>query len=313
MIYKKIIAVLFLWTTFIGMSTASTREEIKVVWGFSINSNLANTVRLMCEEINQSQDKYTFVLVNKLGAGGTIAANAVSADPNNTIVSMSSSFITRPYFETKTLTHNLDQFTPILVQGIGSPLYVLSNRIRDIDQLIKKPNATIGVGGIGTISHLVAFELQKLNPSINIIYFKSNMEATVAAAGEHIDATIGFVSDSQGLIDSKKLHIIGYTGNQLLGENKKLMLVNHSIPESANLVTDYAMYASTKMDPDRFNEIRSLLIKANNSQLVKNRYARDNLLPVNYNTVQSEVWYSVRRVFWQRQIEELKKRGGLPE
>jgi hypothetical protein len=98
-----------------------------------------------------------------------------------------------------------------------------------------------------------------------------------------------------------------------LGENKKLMLVNHSIPESANLVTDYAMYANTKMDPDRFNEIRSLLIKANNNQLVKNRYARDNLLPVNYNTVQSEVWYSVRRVFWQRQIEELKKRGGLPE
>ena len=220
---------------------------------------------------------------------------------------MSSSFIIRPYFETNGPTHNLDQFTPILVQGVGSPLYVLSNRYNNIDELIKKPNATIGVSGIGSISHLVASELQKHNTSISIINFKSMLDATVAAAGGHIDATIGYASDSRALLDSKKLRIVGYTGNRLLEKNKKLMLVNHNMPESANLVANYAMFSSTKMNPDRFNEIRSILIKANNSQTVQDGYARDNILPVNYSVAESEVWYAVQRRFWRKQIETIKK------
>ena len=117
-------------------SLAQARETINIVWGFAIGSNQANTVRIMCEELNTAQDKYTFVLVHKPGAGGTIAANSVVSDPANTLVSMSSSFIIRPLFEKTEPTHNLDNYIPVLVQGTGSPLYVVSGKYTNMNQVL---------------------------------------------------------------------------------------------------------------------------------------------------------------------------------
>jgi len=205
-------------------TTAHARETISLLWGFSAGSSTATNARLIVDEANKSQHKYLFVFLNKPGAGGSIAANAVAASPDNTIVSMSSSFIIRPNFEKTDKTHNLNDFTPILVQGNGSPLFVLSNKYANLKSLLAKTNLTIGVSGVGSISHLVATELIAGHASATIINFKSMPDASMAAAGGHIDAAVGIYGDVAGLVESKKLTVLGYTGNTELPGYKNLLL-----------------------------------------------------------------------------------------
>ena len=94
--FKTIIAVV----TLVTASTASAAETISILWGFSIGSNQALTLRHIAEDANKSQSKYNFIIESKSGAGGSIAANHVLQNPNNTVVGMSSIFFIRPAAET---------------------------------------------------------------------------------------------------------------------------------------------------------------------------------------------------------------------
>lgn len=281
------------------------REEISIVWGFNIGSNQANTLRIMAEELNKSQNKYRFVVVNRPGAGGTIAANSVTASPENTVVGMSSSFIIRPYFEKGQSTHNLDNFLPVFVQAEGAPLFLLSGKYKNIKEIINTKNATIGVSGIGSISHLAASEIIKLNPTITVINFKSMGDAAIAAAGGHVDAAIAFYIDSKGLIDDKRLNMLGYTGNQTVLGLRGLEFKNFGLPESRRLTANYAIFASRNMSPERFRELNTLFASVNQRPAVLESYAKDQLTPVTLNLVESEVWYAVQRRYWRELVAKI--------
>jgi tripartite-type tricarboxylate transporter receptor subunit TctC len=282
------------------------REEISILWGFNIGSNQANTIRIMTEELNKMQTKYRFSLVSRPGAGGTIAANAVASSPENTVVGMSSSFIIRPYYEKNQGTQNLDNFLPIFVQAEGAPLYLLSAKYKNLREILRKPNASIGVSGIGSISHLTANELIKINPSITVVNFKSMLEAATAAAGGHVDAAIGFYIDTKGLIDDNRLNILGYTGNsEMLGLRGK-EFKSYGMPESAKLTANYAIFASRGMSQDRFRELHTMFASVNQRPAVLESYAKDQLIPVKLSPVESEVWYGVQRRYWRELIARIK-------
>lgn len=270
------------------------QETINVLWGFNVGANSANSVRVICDELNKSQNKYTFVFSGKPGAGGTIAANAVTANPNNTLVGMSSTFIIRPYFEKNEPTHNLDHYTPILVQGNGSPLTFVSGKYTKLEHAIANPNLSIGVSGIGSISHLAANELVLLNKNATIVNFKSALDAGTAAAGGHVDLAIAFDPDVVPFVEGGKVDVLARTGAPI-----------KQLPDAAKLTANYAIYASTAMDPSRFKEIHQMMIAINTKPAVVNSYKRDLLNPVTLNLEQSHTWYTNERAFWKRQVEKI--------
>ena len=299
----KFLKVLLLLICLNTANSTWAKEEINIVWGFNIGSNQANTVRSIIEELNKRQSNYRFQLIHRPGADGTIAANSVIASPSNTIVAMSSSFIIRPYFEKDQLTHDLNQFIPILVQGNGAPLFVVSHNLSIIQDLAHRSNITIGVGG--GISHLLANEFLTLNPGIRIINFKNMVDAATAAAGGHVDAAIGFYLDLQGLIETKKLSVLGYTGSKPVKGFKNLMLIKNGFPEAASVTASQAMFASTAMAPERFQEIRSLLIAANKIPKTLEGYARDQIIPNDLDMRQTRFWYESERKFWQKKTSKI--------
>ena len=294
-------AVVLLTTSTLGY----TKETITILWGFNTGSTTATNIRLIADEANKVQNKYSFILLGKSGAGGSIAASAVINNPDNTLVGMSSTFIIRPYYEKSINTHNLDQFTPVLVQGNGSPLFLFSGKYKKFKELVNKPNLTIGVSGSGSISDLIAHEIATVNPSTLIVNFKSMPEASLAAVSGHVDAAIGIYTDVAGLVEDKKLTIIGYTGSkELLNYKNQLLSQQPGMAESANLVANYAIYASTSMDQQKFIEIHNILAQANKTSSVVGHYKNDYLIPADYNLVSSEVWYAVQRRYWQKQIDK---------
>lgn len=289
---------------FASQSYAQSKEEINVLWAFNIGSTQANVLRSTVAELNKIQNKYTFSLVHKPGAGGTIAANTVAANPQNTIVGMSSSFIIRPYYE-KDNTHNLDRFTPLYVQGNGSPIMFLSKKYSSFDQAVSAKSLTIGVSGVGSISHLAANELKEVNKNIVIVNFRNMIDAATAAAGGHVDIALAFYSDAAGLIDSKNLNVLAYTGQQELSGVPGAPAYKHNLPDLTGITANYAIYASSDMDANRLKELHQLIgLVQKNADIVAG-YQKDFLTTVNFSLERNKTWYSSERKFWKKKVDDV--------
>lgn len=285
------------------LTNACAREQINIMWGFAIGSNQANTVRIMCRELNEMQDKYTFVLISKPGNSGSIAANQVVEYPENTLLGMGSTFISRPYYDVSGNAHNLDDFIPILVQATDAPLYLFSNKYSTLEEFLKAKDVTVGISGIGGLAHLVAIQLMELNPNIRVINYNSMTESATAATGQHIDTMIGFYIDVQGLVETGKLKALGHTGIKDKYHTKSFS--EYGLSETRSITVSYALYASKKMRSEKFVEIHNLLSKVNQSQDVLESYKKDQLNPVNYSIEQGIEWYSKQRNFWKKESRKM--------
>lgn len=304
--FRTFLAILMLTLT---SGTALAAETINIVWGFSMGSNQANSVRIMIEELNQMQNKYKFVIVSRPGAGGTVAANAVSSSPQDTVVSMSSSFVIRPLYETDDLaTHNLENFIPVLVQGNGSPLVFVSSKYKTLEEILNTKNINIGVSGIGSLSYIAAHQIISKNNSAQIVPFRNSIEAVTAAAGGHVDVAVAFVNDVESFAGTNKLTVIGYTGNGNGVADTSLLLKNKGFKESKYLTSNFAIYASKDMDPTRFKELHNLLVRVNVKPAVVENYRLDFLTPEALNLTQSKDWYNSQIKFWKTLVDKIKQK-----
>lgn len=281
-------------------------ETVSIVWGFSIGSNQANTVRHIIEEANNSQQKYKFVLENKTGAGGSIAANYVLQNPTNSLVAMSSSFFIRPAFEPSG-AHDLDKFQVALVQATGAPLVLVSKKYKTLPELLKQEQFNIGVSGVGSMSDMLANTIKGGNKNVTIVPFKGMLDATTAAAAGHVDSAITFSIDSQAFIDSGEVQIIAYTGKRDFGNYKNLSFSAQGIKGLEDLTANYAIFASKEMPADKIKEINAILSRANASAKVHDSYKKDLLTPVVINFQKSQEWYNSERTYWKTFADRLKK------
>lgn len=301
--FKTIVAIAALATA----GAVSATETISILWGFSIGSNQALTLRHIAEDANKSQSKYNFIVESKSGAGGSIAANHVLQNPNNTVVGMSSSFFIRPSVET-TGIHDLDKFKPILVQGGGAPLTVVSKKYKNINELLQQPNPSIGISGTGSMADILARIFKEKNPNLVIVNFKGMVDATIAAAGGHVDAAVTFVIDAKPMIDAKEVSVIGYTGVRDLDEFKGLLLTKQGISGVDKLVANYAVFASNEMPVDKYNEINKILVRSTVSSKALEAYQKDLVTPANLLVAKYNDWYTIERQYWKETVTRLIKK-----
>jgi len=299
--------ILLAFSTLIMTGVIHATETISIVWGFNIASNQASTLRLIADEANKSQLKYNFIVESKPGAGGSIAANHVLRNPNTSIVGMSSSFFIRPSLET-TGAHDLDKFKTVLVQGTGAPLVVVSKKYKNINELLKQENPSIGISGIGSISDMVANTLKEKNPKLNIINFKGMVDAAFAAGGGHVDAAISIIYDAKPMIDAKEVTVIGYTGSTDIKEYPGLQLVAYGILGADKLVTNYGIFASTNMPSEKYIEIYNILSKSSKSELVLTSYKKDLIIPSDMSLEKANEWYNSERHYWKNIATRLFKK-----
>jgi tripartite-type tricarboxylate transporter receptor subunit TctC len=301
--FKTIIAIASLATA----GAVSAAETISILWGFSIGSNQALTLRHIAEDANKSQTKYNFIIESKSGAGGSIAANHVLQNPSNTVVGMSSSFFIRPAVET-TGIHDLDKFKPVLVQGGGAPLSVVSKKYKTIAELLQQPNPSIGISGTGSMADILARILKEKNPNLVIVNYKGMVDATMAAAGGHVDAAVTFVIDAKPMIDAKEVSVIGYTGVRDIEDFKGLQLSKQGISGVDKLVANYAVFASNEMPTDKYNEINKILVKSTSNSKALEAYQKDLVTPSNLSVEKYIEWYSSERQYWKDATAKMLKK-----
>ena len=198
---------------FTALALTARAETISVVWGFSPGSNTANVLRQGTALANKTQTANTYVFVNRLGAGGSIAANSVANSGRSEVLAASSSFMIRPLLFKESEAHRVDQFRPIMMFAADQAPVLMSKKYRTWAELRQQRTLTIGVTP-GSVSHLMAIALQQHLPNTELVmaFYPGGIEATRDAMGGHVDLTSEFLADGESWIDGGQLNAIAMTG-----------------------------------------------------------------------------------------------------
>ena len=266
---KKIIAFIIFLCTQVHAS-----QTVPIIWAFSPASNQANALRVIIDNANKAQTKYNFVFEHKPGAGGSIAVNHLIRSSSPTLLMMSTTIFTRPYYY-RNQSYDVNDIQPVVIASTNSPIAILSTKFTSIED-IKNNSVKIGIVQ-GSITESVAKALQNnLNSEVILVPYQASINATNDLMGGHIDASVEFIKDSIPWVESNKANIIGITGSTQIDKYKTLS--TQSISGTENLISNYYVVANKSITNNMLKEfheiITSAMIQDNVIEVWKGDYAK---------------------------------------
>lgn len=282
-------------------ATAQTPQNVTIIYGWNAADVAANFQRTLAAESNAQQKKYNFIFDVKPGAGAAIAAMHVEKTPN-TVLATSSAFWIRPNFFPKE-SHQVENFRE-LMPACDGPLTMVSKKYKSVKEIPTDKPLTVGISGLGITTHLVAVEVAKKYPNMNIIPFKSTNEAMLATLSGTTDFSVNFVGDSYQYVTSKeeknRLYMMGVTGNKPVAGSKPFIDQGFS-PAMSYMNAPAHLVVPKTMPEAQYKELREIFVKAGRSQTVLDSYKADFCAPLNQmSDDQIEPWFNASNVRWKK-------------
>lgn len=279
--------------------TAQARENVTIIYSWTVADTAANFHRSLAEEANRIQDKYNFIFDAKPGAGGSIAANYVLREPN-TILATASAFFVRPNFFPNE-SHDISQFKQLLPE-CSAPAAITSKKYRTWAEVPTNVPLTIGMSGMGTTTHLIAAQLVKRYPNLTIVPFKSTSEALLSVLSGNTDFAVNFLGDSAQYTTGNKnrVYVLGITGNQTVAGATPL--INQGFPKDLEVMNVPAqLILPANISDAKFKEWRSILVKAGQAKSVTSSYLPDHCQSNNQmSDADIQPWYHKQTADWKR-------------
>lgn len=293
---KKLLAILLATLSL----SVTAKENITIYYSWSPADVAANFHRQLANEANKLQDKYNFIFDSKPGAGGSIAANYILANAEQTaILANSSAFFIRPNFFPNE-SHDITKFKELFPQ-CSAPIAVSSKKYKTWAEVPKDKPLSIGVTGLGVTTHLVASEVAKKYPNMIIVPFKSGAEALVATMGGQTDFAVNFIGDSAQYKEGKnRVYVLGITGTQTI-EGIKTLTAHGFSKELELMNTPAQLIVSAKLSDTKFKEFREIFLTAGRTKEVRDAYKVDFCQSNNQMTDAETVkYYQDQIAFWKR-------------
>lgn len=284
--------------------TAQSRDNFQVVWPFSMSDTVLQPTRATVEEANRLQDRHTFVVVNRPGAGASIAAKFVETTPNS-LLSGSTSFFVRPNFFPKE-SQDPANFRPLMVQ-CAMPMVIVSGKYKNFNDIPKDANLTIGVSGMGVTTHLVATEVQKRFANLQVVPYRGSSEPMIDLVEGRVDMGVTFPNTAEQWLASGKLHGLGTTGPQPV--LKMPTLVSLGFAGMQEVVNTTMFVVPRSMPENQYRELRDIMQRAARSASVQSAYAKEFCVPVDLNEEQMRAWWTGQLNLWKRLTQNVKLDG----
>ena len=290
---KIFLSILFcLFTT-----SAFSKDTVIIYYPFGTGDSIANYSRTLAEEANKSQDKYTFLIDFKPGAGGAIGANHVKNTPNS-ILAASSSFFVRPNLY-PTESYNIKDFKELMPQ-CKSPIAISTTKYKSWRDVPLTDPLTIGISGLGSTTHLTSLQLVNKYSNLLIVPFKSPTDSMASMLGKQTDLDVGFLGAVESWKNSKNnIAVLGITGTQSI--NGYTPLINEGFPASlGSMMLSVHLVVPATIDNKKYSEWREILVKAANTTSVRNAYKVDFCVPMDQMADKEiDQWFNNQVVFWK--------------
>lgn len=291
---KKTLAAILLATTAFA---AVARENIIIYYSWGAADTAANFHRVLADESNKIQDKYNFVFDVKPGAGGSIAARTVQAQPD-TILATASAFFIRPNFFPNE-SHDISQFRELFPQ-CSAPAVITSKKYKTWAEVPVDKPTTIGMSGMGTTTHLIAAQIAKKYPNLIIVPFKSTSEAILSVLSDSTDMAVNFMGDSAQYVETNRLNVLGATGSKTIGNVRPLS--SQGFTRDLDVMDVPAQLLVPNSFPEaKAREIRDIFVQAGRRPAVLDSYKPDYCQSLNQMSDRDiQPWYSRQSADWRR-------------
>lgn len=287
---KFILICLMLASSFV----ANAETIVKVFWPFPVGDGQSIYLKSVLDHANELQKDYVFILMSTPGGGGVVAVNNATTSAGLTLLAHTSSYFIRPMVYQQG-RYEFSNFKPIAIIG-ESPVAVVKQKNNS------KPIIKIGIGGLGTTTHIISLVAQTRNKELEIIPYKGFTDSLLDLRNGSIDATFNFVKIIEQYDD---LEIVGTTGTKQI---KNYPLLKNVIDDAMiHFNIPLFVMAPLSMDQRQFVKLQSILIKAARSdsrlaEMVRRDSAIFSELPIN----QYDAWYQNQIINYKKYTKDLK-------
>jgi tripartite-type tricarboxylate transporter receptor subunit TctC len=230
-------------------------QSYKFVVGFAPGGVPDAAARAIAAKLSERW-KTPAVVENKLGVGGTLAAQAVLSAPADgaTILSVSPAHATAPAVFRKLPYDTLRDFAPVTLIGEGPALLVVPNdlKVKNLAELVAQARAQPGKlsyssAGIGSSSHFAAalFCIQAGIDVVNIPY-KGVAEAMTETIAGRVQFHIAPYISAVKLVKEGKVRALAVTGRQRVSELPDVPTVGEAGVTGYEWTFWYGLLASAK-------------------------------------------------------------------
>lgn len=299
---KKLIACLAFLT-----SAVWAGETVPIIYSWAASDPATIFDRAMIDEANRIQQKYTFVFEARPGGGGVVPAQHTLNTPN-AIMATSSAFFIRPAVYPND-SYDLKQFRAVSPKCTVTAL-ITSSKYKNWKEVPKDRPLSIGVSGLGTTTHLISMQLVQRYPNLKPVPFRGTSEALLNVLNGNVDFAVNFFGDIESWTKTNHtgriVHVLGVTGSRPFEGYPTL--VSQGFSRDLTWMSPPHQYiTSAKMPEDKYNEIRSIIQRAQESTRVKAAYYVDRCAPIEaMNTDQVTRWYSDQTEKWNKLSREVK-------
>ncbi|MDN8614398.1 tripartite tricarboxylate transporter substrate binding protein [Variovorax ginsengisoli] len=228
-----------------------------------------------------------FIVDNRPGAAGNIAAQAVAKSPpdGGTLLLSYTSHAINPSLYGKLPFDAVADFTPLA--GIASLPGILVARpdlpANDIKELIalaksKPGKLNIAIAGLGSSNHL-ASEVLKLDAGINItgVPYKGTGPALQDVLAGQIDLVISGVASVQQLLRAGKVKALGVTSKRRLADFPEVPAIAEAVP-GFDFSSWYGLFGPAGMQPAEAARISAAAREALGSPAMRERFKSEGLI-----------------------------------
>ena len=224
-----------------GSATAQTTDwptrAVTVIVPFAPGGNTDIMARLASQRLAE-EFKHPFVVENRVGAGGAIAAGYVAqaAPDGYTLFFAASPQIAVVPFIQKVNYDPIKDFTPVTVFGTSPFILAISSDIpaKTIAEFVsyaKSRKINYGSGGTGSVGHLSgALFVSRAGLDAVHIPFRGGAPAMTALLGGQVDMYFGNAADILPHVESGKARIIGVATDQRMSQLPDVATVSETYP-----------------------------------------------------------------------------------
>lgn len=282
-----IAAALFALPAKVAIADTFPSKPVRIVISLSAGSATDLIPRVIFEHVSQSVGQ-AFIYENRVGAGGSIAANTVArAEPDGYMLLVhSNGHVIAPAVTAKLPYDVLTDFTNIMPLGIVPHVLVISSEqkigsIKELVEAVKKRPGGLVYGAVaGTAPHLNAEHFRKaMQIDGRMVPFKGAPEALTEVLANRIDVYFAPIAAAMPFLEDKKMVPLAVTAERRVTALPNVPTAMESGYSDSVFGLWIGLYGPAKLPADVVQKLYTEITKALAKPEVKDRLAKMGVEP----------------------------------